>query len=188
MKITLSGLAGSGKSTVGKLVAQQLTCEFTSVGSWTRDFAFQHYNMTINEFQDYCKLHPEMDQEIDRKMVAYCNEQASLVIDYRLGFHFIKDALHVFLSVSDEEAHRRISSVNRSNEKTDLSDISERNQNMRDRFLKQYGVDFTDLSHYDLEIDTEKYTVEEIVGLILNVAGNKQSENTGIGRNETYIV
>jgi radical S-adenosyl methionine domain-containing protein 2 len=168
MKITLSGLAGSGKSTIGKLVAKQLSCEFTSVGSWTRDFALQHYNMSINEFQDFCKLHPEMDQEIDRKMVTYCNEQTNLVIDYRLGFHFIQDALHVFLTVSEEEAHRRISTANRSNEKTDLSDIAERNQNMRDRFLDQYGVDFTHLSHYDLVIDTEKNTLDEIVGLILN--------------------
>lgn len=185
MKITLSGLAGSGKSTVGKLLAQQLSCEFTSVGSWTRDFAFQQYNMSINEFQDYCKLHPEMDQEIDRKMVSYCNQQANLVIDYRLGFHFIKNALHVFLTVSEEESYRRINTANRSNEKTDLSDITERNQNMRDRFLEQYGVDFTDLSHYYLVIDTEKNTVEEIVELILNVATSKQSENAGLARIET---
>jgi predicted cytidylate kinase len=177
LKITLSGLAGSGKSTIGKLVAQQLSCEFISVGSWTRDFALQHYNMSINEFQDYCKLHPEMDQEIDRKMVAYCDQQSSLVIDYRLGFHFIKDALHVFLTVSDEEAHRRISGANRSNEKTDLADISQRNQNMRNRFLKQYEVDFTDLSHYDLVIDTEKYPLEEIVGLVLKRAANKHEES-----------
>ncbi len=168
MKITLSGLAGSGKSTIGKLVAQQLSCEFTSVGSWTRDFALQHYNMSINEFQDFCKLYPEMDLKIDREMVAYCNKHTNLIIDYRLGFHFIKDALHVFLTVSEEEAHRRISTANRSNEKTELSFIAERNQNMRERFIDQYGVDFTHHSHYDLVIDTEKHTLDEIVGLILN--------------------
>ena len=38
-KITISGLAGSGKSTVGRLLASKLNVPFISMGNTTRAFA-----------------------------------------------------------------------------------------------------------------------------------------------------
>ena len=49
-KITLSGFAGTGKSTVGKMIQEKLNFEFISIGNYTRNYAKETYGMTINEF------------------------------------------------------------------------------------------------------------------------------------------
>lgn len=167
MKITLSGMAGSGKSTIGKFVADKLACEFISVGSWSREFAQHEFGMDINEFQDYCSKHPEIDQHIDAQMSKDCNAKSQAVIDYRLGFHFIEDAFHVFLDVSQEIAYRRINKAARSNEKTERSDINKRNKDMQERFRKQYNVDIFDKANYHLVLDTEYLTPDEIVSKVM---------------------
>jgi radical S-adenosyl methionine domain-containing protein 2 len=161
-KITLSGFAGTGKSTVGKLIEDQLKFEFISVGNYSRAFANEAYGMTINQFQKHCISHPELDHLIDDKFKAECNSKDNIVIDYRLGFHFIDNAFNVLLQVSDQMASDRISLDNRVDEVTSLEAIKLRNDNMRTRFLKRYNVDFTNDNNYDLVINTDDLTPKEV--------------------------
>ena len=67
-KITLSGLAGSGKTTVGELIKSNLGYNFVSIGNYSRQFAKNNYNMTINEFQEKCKQEPELDFQLDKNL------------------------------------------------------------------------------------------------------------------------
>lgn len=167
-KITLSGFAGSGKSTVGKLIADKLNFKFESVGNFSREFAMSEFNMTINEFQDKCKNDASLDNLIDEKFRAYCNNSSHLIIDYRLGFKFVQNALHVFLRVSDEEAFNRIAKANRSGEEVSYEAIIKRNTDMRNRFLETYDVDFTDTSNYHKVIDVDCLNPEQIAGIIID--------------------
>ncbi|MEA3452432.1 MAG: cytidylate kinase family protein [Bacteroidota bacterium] len=172
-KITLSGLAGSGKTTIGKLLAEKLSYKFISLGNFARKIAKEKYNMNINEFQNYCSKHPEIDYEIDNEFKKYCNETNKIIIDYRLGFHFIDNALNVFLKVSEGEAAKRLFRAKRSSEfgiqnEDDIKQtMNKRNIKMKERFIKIYNVDFTELSNYDTIIDTDKFTeFSDIVNLI----------------------
>jgi predicted cytidylate kinase len=167
MKITLSGKAGAGKSSVGKILAQKLDFEFISIGNWTREYALKNYNMNINQFQEYCSLHPEVDKLIDIKMSENCNLKDNIIIDYRLGFHFIKNSLNIYLNVSDAIAFERINIANRINEDITKDDIDKRNQEMCFRFIKTYGVDINNLKNYDLVINTDQLTPEQIVKKII---------------------
>ncbi len=166
-KITLSGLAGSRKSAVGKRIANRLNYQFISIGNYTRKFAREELNMNINEFQHKCKAEPNLDLYIDTKFANYCNSNKNLVIDYRLGFHFIKDALHVFLKVSENIAYKRIHKDNRPNEISSKIEIRNRNQTMRNRFKSLYNIDFTEQKNYDLVIDTNHLSLDEIVNILI---------------------
>ncbi|OAV65154.1 cytidylate kinase [Bacteroidales bacterium Barb4] len=150
-RITLSGFAGTGKSTIGKILAEKLNCKFVSVGDFSRDYA-KNKSPDINEFQEECKCNPEHDKMIDGKFSEECNQDINIIVDYRLGFHFIKDAFHVLLKVSDEIAAARIQKSNREKEDTDIDSIKKRNQAMRQRFIDTYNVDFADENNYDLII------------------------------------
>jgi len=161
-KITLSGFAGTGKSTVGKLIEEQLNFEFISVGNYSRAFAMKTYGMTINQFQKHCNNHPELDNLIDEKFKTECNSKDDIVIDYRLGFHFIENAFNVLLKVSDQKASERISLGNRVDEVTSPEAIQLRNETMRTRFLNRYNVDFTIDNNYDLVINTDNLTPNEV--------------------------
>lgn len=160
MKIVLSGAAGSGKSTVGKLLSQQLDWPFLSMGDFSRQFAEERYQLDINAFQDLCRTDPGIDKLLEESFIAKCKAIHNAVIDYRLGFHFIPDALHIFLTVSDSEAIRRVKAAGRKNE--DALQVPERNRQMRERFVLQYGLDFLDFSNYDLVINTNGKSPEDI--------------------------
>jgi predicted cytidylate kinase len=166
-KITLSGFAGSGKSTIGKNLQEAINFEFISVGNFSRKFAKEAYGMTINAFQQKCKEEPQLDQEIDNKFQNECNSKQNLVIDYRLGFKFIQNAFHVLLKVSDEVASNRIKTANRIDEAVSAKAINTRNDSMRKRFLSTYKVDFMDEVNYHFIIDTDNLTPEEITHLII---------------------
>lgn len=165
-KITLSGYAGSGKSTVGNEVAKLLNYEFKSIGNYTREIAEHDFQMTINEFQMECRLNPNLDHRIDKQFTAMCNTGDRMVIDYRLGFHFIKEAFHVLLKVSDKIASERLNKANRKNEDIRPLDITIRNQQMKERFEGLYEVDFSDHENYDMVVNTDDLTSQEIAQLI----------------------
>jgi predicted cytidylate kinase len=167
-KITLSGNAGTGKTTTGNLVAEKTGFKFVSVGNFAREYAEKEFRLTINEFQKKCKNNPELDELIDTKFKQFCNSNSGIVADYRLGFHFVENAFHVLLKVSDELAIQRIQNANREQENVTAGSIKTRNRLMRQRFIEKYGVDFNNEENYDLVIDTDNFSVEEIALIITN--------------------
>jgi predicted cytidylate kinase len=178
-KISLSGLVGSGKSTIGKQLAQILNYEFISVGNFSRKIAREKYGMNINEFQKYCEKNPQIDHEIDNHFAKYCSQNSDLIIDYRLAYYFIPDCFHVFLRVSEEVAHKRLKNAKDAqrnqefdNQKNMYEVMKKRNEDMKNRFLKTYQTDFTDESHYHLVIDTDHLNPNQICDLILKKFGN----------------
>ncbi len=174
--IVLSGKAGSGKSTVGKALAEKLGWAFDSVGNYTRAYAKAQYGLEINQFQDLCKKKPEIDKMIDESFIARCKKTPDLVIDWRLGFKFLPNAYSVYLDVPDHVAVQRIQDRQDEFKGVDevsvLSIMSQRNMAMRTRFLDLYGADFTDPSSYTLTINTGDLNIAACVDLIIN--GYKQ--------------
>ncbi len=169
-KIVLGGFAGSGKSTVAKIICRQLGYEFISVGNFARAYAKKEFGLSINEFQEKCKNEPHLDQLIDQKFQEKCNSSSKIVVDYRLGFKFVNNAFSVFLHVSDPVAAKRLSSdrsTSREKEKTDAASISKRNTDMRERFKELYQIDFADTVNYDLIVDTDKISPEEVAQIII---------------------
>ena len=171
-KIILSGNAGSGKSTVGKMLAERLGVNFLSVGDICREKAIS-MGMDINQFQEYLKSYPNFDIEMDGYIAEYARKQTNYVLDYRLGFHFVPESFKVLLQVSEKTALHRILSRNGKDEYFSYGLVDEkilllrtRNELMRQRFIEIYSVDFCVESHYDLVIDSDTRSPNEIVELI----------------------
>lgn len=160
-KISLSGLAGSGKTTIGKLLAKKTDFEFISMGNYSRKLAEEKYSMDINEFQNFCAQNPQIDELLDSEFSKNCNETKNLVIDYRLAHLLISNCLHVYLHVSEDEAVKRLLNANRSAEfekntpEFIRKTMNIRNTQMKERFLKTYKTDFTNSQNYDIVIDTD---------------------------------
>ncbi len=172
-KIVLSGNAGSGKSTVGKLLAENLRIEFLSVGDICRKKAVS-MGMDINQFQEYLRTNDEFDKSMDHYIAEYARCQQNYVLDYRLGFYFLPESFKVLLKVSDEVALKRIS--NRSGIGENLvsgqpSDLAlllkSRNELMRQRFISIYNADFIDERNYDFVLDTTLIGPEDIRNQII---------------------
>ena len=168
-RITLSGLAGSGKSAVGKILAKKLRFEFISIGEFTRKFAMEKYGLGIDAFQALCEKDKSIDMQIDKDFQKECNSKEKIVADCRLGFHFFKEnAFHILLKVSDAVAIQRIQNADRKEEEATAENIGVRNERMIKRAVEIYGIDFTEDNNYNFVIDTDPHTPEEISRKIIS--------------------
>jgi cytidylate kinase len=174
-RIILSGLAGAGKSSVGKALAKKLGYTFYSAGSYARKEAEQR-GITIQELQIQLKDEPDFDRKLDNQLIEWGECTDGWVMDYRMGFALLPDATSIYLTVEDEEAARRIGAASRSEEFNGdettaamLASIRERNENMSIRLLGLYGHDFTDQSKYDFVIATDGKSIEALVDEITHI-------------------
>lgn len=165
-KITLSGEVASGKTTVGKILAKKLGAEFVSIGERTRERATE-MGLSIVRFQKKCVQNPSIDRDLDKTFSEQCNaEKNPLVIDYRLGFHFIQDSFNVFLRISKDAAIQRLKNAGRTNETHHT--VDQRNASFKKLFLSSYMVDYTDPNWFDLIVNVESFREpEEIAEFIL---------------------
>jgi len=169
MIITISGALGSGKSTVGSLLAAALGYEKMSTGSIMRELATQK-GMTIVEFNTLCETDPAIDKELDDHVAEIGRTRDKLVIDSRLAFFFIPHSFKVKLNVDMGEAARRIfADSSRTTERSYASvddaekDIRYRRQQEVERFLGLYHVNIDDDALFDLVIDTTHLKPEDVV-------------------------
>lgn len=170
-KICISGDLGSGKSTISKLLREKLSFNLYSMGEAWRSLAAK-YNMTILELNKYSETHP-LDEEMDQAMTAMAGTPQNIIFDSRLAWHFIPNSFKIHLTVDPMIAATRIfndkrgeaegyADVNEAFEKINQRRISENN-----RYIHKYGLDCSQLEHYNLVVDTSHAPPESIAGMII---------------------
>ena len=172
MIITISGDIGSGKSTCGKLLKDQLGYNYLSTGDIQRRIAAE-MGITTLELNLLSEHDKSIDKKIDDHTRALADSDESYIVDSRLAWHFIPTSYKVFLRCKDDIAAQRIfHDDNRiSDEHTEsimqlLDKIKDRRQSEKRRFLSLYGIDFEDLSNYDQIVDSSFFRPQVIVDFI----------------------
>lgn len=177
--ITIAGKLGSGKSSTGNMLAQNLGYERFSMGDIQRKYA-EELGMT---FADYCEMQ-KIDHSIDKKVDQYqkkiSEEKDSFILDSRLGWYFIPNSFKVFLDIPNEIAAERIMADARVNTLRRVENISSnishvkkslvnRVDSEKKRYLDLYNIhNHFDHSHYDIVVRTDKHSIEEVVAIIQN--------------------
>ena len=177
MIITISGKAGSGKSTVAKQLAKKLKLKHYSIGDLMRQLA-KEKNMSLNELSKLAEKDKSIDMDLDKKNIEL-REEDNFVIDGRLPAYFIPYAnLKVFLDCGDKVRAERIQKDERKDEKSKhikelIKKIKQREQSERKRYKKLYNIDYYDKKLYDLMIDTSSLGIKEVVDKIIGTAKSK---------------
>ncbi len=177
MIITISGHAGSGKSTVAKLLAKKLGFKHYSAGDLRRQLA-QERGLTIEEFNTLGETDPSTDKLADERSTILAKTEDNFILDGRLGWKFIPQSFKIFLDVDpnvaaersfkDHQAGKRPSEHPLSSVKEALAELKDRQASDTKRYKKLYNVTYDDPRHYDLVIDTSNNSIEQIVGQILD--------------------
>ncbi|KKW30903.1 MAG: Cytidylate kinase [Candidatus Uhrbacteria bacterium GW2011_GWD2_52_7] len=177
MIIALSGLAGSGKSTIKSMLAKRLGYKAYSVGDLRGKMALDR-GITIDQLNDIGMEHDYTDKDVDNYQTQLGKQEDNFVIDGWLSWFFIPHAVKVFLSVDPDEGARRIYEAKKNNPQARKDEpdypsveaakaaIAARTASNASRYKKWYNADFLDLSHYDLVIDTTSNPPEEVVRII----------------------
>ena len=176
MIITISGLHGTGKSTIGKLIAEKLGIQYYSTGQAFRDLA-QEMNMTLEEFTKYVEKNPNIDHRLDDKINEIA-QKGNVIIDSQLSGYILKEKadFKIFLICPLEIRVKRMAERDNTNYEEKLQETKLREKSELERFKKLYGIDLSNQKElktiYDLIINTEELTITEIVALILETLGN----------------
>lgn len=171
MIITISGIAGSGKSTAAKLLAKKLGYKHYSIGDFMRETAKER-NLTLLELSRQAETDRTIDIELDKKQIELGKKEDNFVIDSRLGFHFIPKSIKVFLEVDIKEAARRILKEKREHEQykdiqESIEKIKSRINSENKRYKEYYNIAYHKKDSYDIMIDTTNKTPEEVVEKII---------------------
>lgn len=172
--ITISGNIASGKSEVSRMLADKLSYELYKASEEFRKQA-RINNMTLVEFNEYLKDKPEVDMYVDSCTRDYIKDKNNVVVDARLGFHFVKDAFDVYLKSDVNTAAARLflaAKTRGEEEKYESVEIArlgiERREHAeRLRYSKMYNVDIADMKNYSYVIDTTNVTSSEVVDKII---------------------
>jgi CMP/dCMP kinase len=169
--ITIAGDLGSGKSTTANIVAEILGFERFSSGSLMRNMA-EKQGVTIGEMNLLAEKDPTIDYEIDSTIQRTGAEKNKLVIDSRTAWHWIPGSFKVYLKLDPSVAARRIfkslQTTGRTKTESALS-VKEakektlaRLESEQKRFIERYDIDPRDTSQFDLVLETDIDSPEEV--------------------------
>lgn len=177
MILTISGMPGSGKSTIAKILSEKLHLKHYSTGNFRREMA-KRMNISINELNKLGETQDYTDKEADAWQENIGKTQNNFIIDGRLSFHFIPNSIKIFLSVSPEIGAERIRKDNRREEKSNdkkeaIKLWEERVNSDKLRYIKYYNIDPYNPKNFDLILDTSSLTPEEVVSKIVHFINQK---------------
>lgn len=169
MLITISGLPGSGKTTVAQLVARTLGLEHVYAGNIFRRQA-EAAGLTLAEYLHRAETDSTIDRALDDRMRERARAGAA-VLEGRLAAFMATeagvDALKVYLDASEPIRAARIAEREGGATAARLAEIQAREASDRSRYRELYGVDYHDHSRYDLVMDTDHRTPGEVAGEIV---------------------
>lgn len=172
MKITISGKGGAGKSTVGRMLAEELGYTFYSIGDLRGKMAMDR-GITIDALNEIGKTEGWTDKEADKLTKEVGETEDNFVIDGWIAYHFIPDSVKIFLDVDASVGAERIFESQREDEeKQDTVDgvkemVEKRMKENQERYMKWYDIDYLDTTNYELVIDTSELSPDETVKKIL---------------------
>ena len=179
MRITISGKAGSGKSTVAKLLSERLKLKQYSIGDLMRAMAADK-GITLLELNKLAENDKSIDFELDNKLKELGKTKDNFVVDGRLAAFFVPHAdVRVFLETDDEVRAKRIMQDKRQHESSEsltetINNIRKREGSEKKRYKKYYGIDYSDKKLYNFIIDTTNLAPNVVVGRIIEFVEGKK--------------
>jgi cytidylate kinase len=167
--VTISGLPGSGTSTVAARVAAELGIERLDGGAVFRGLAAER-GLSVAEFGVVAQSDATVDVELDARLAARA-QAGDLVLESRLAGWIATNeglaAVRVWLGCDEGERARRVAVREGVSVEDALGANRERERSEASRYLAYYDIDLGDLSIYDLVLDSTTTPPDDLVVAIL---------------------
>ena len=163
--ITVAGHHGSGRSTNAELLAKAYGLKYISTGMLFRERA-EELGVSLEEMNKIASEDPDFDNWLDNRTKEESRKRG-IVIDANLSAWMAEDPdLKIFVTCPFSVRVQRIAD----RENREYDDVEKetyaREQSEVQRYKDYYGVDISDLSVYDIILNTSLFDVDATLNIL----------------------
>jgi cytidylate kinase len=167
MLITISGPAGSGKSTAAAGLAERLEYDHVSGGDIFRNLADER-DLTPLELNKLAEVDDEIDRDLDRRQREIAARDDDLVLESRLAGWMAGDYadFRVWLDAPLDVRIARIADREDKTIDTARTETVKRAESEALRYLEYYSIDIEELEIYDLALNTARFSPDVVLDIV----------------------
>lgn len=172
MLITLSGLPGSGTSTVARGAAAALELDHVDGGTIFRALAAER-GLSLAAFAELAEGDRSIDEALDARLVEHALAGDVLLESRLAGWLATRAAapgLRVWIHCDEVERARRVGGRDGHDLDEALATNRVREASERARYLTYYDIDLGDRSVYDLVLDSTERGPDDLIAEIVGAA------------------
>lgn len=158
MVITITGDICTGKSSIGKELANRLSLKYFSAGSIYRRLSSRTGLSVLDTFASSSK---DIDIKVN-ELIRRLGHEGNYVIDARTGYKECPNSFKILLKASEDSRNERLKDRGESKE-----DADRRFKVEKEKFKDLLDTDIANEDNYDLVLYTTGKTVKESVDIIL---------------------
>lgn len=171
MRITISGPPGSGKTTACSKLSEVLGLEAIVFGKIFRELAAEK-NLTLGELGAIAEKDPSIDEMIDSRILEIARAHQDIILESRLSAYMLTrhgiPAYRILLEASPDVRIARVGLREGETLEQAEANTLERQKSEAKRYMQYYGIDVNDRSVYDLVLNTDNLTPDEVLQAILD--------------------
>jgi len=180
MKITVSGLPGSGTTSLSRYLSERHGFFMISAGEVFRQLAKEHA-MELAEFGRLAQENPEFDKMIDARQKEIAGQRDDIIVEGRLSGWMVTDAdLRIWLFAPIGCRVKRIVFRDQiADEKFAERITLDREKCEAVRYRSYYNIDINDLSIYQIILNSEQWGVEGLGAIVDTAIMQLNPQETG---------
>ncbi len=176
MIIAVWGWTGSGKNTLGELIAKELG--YPVINPTFKDLAAKE-GIPLMEFQEKAARNHSIDKKFDEMLKEQVKKSnGRCVITTWLGPWMANADVRIKINVPTEVRAQRIARRDGMSIDEAKKHIQERDGQNAARYKEVYGIDITDDSIFDIQLDGEKNNPQQLLKLAMDFIRKKQGKKT----------
>jgi CMP/dCMP kinase len=186
--ICISGMAGTGKSTLSKKLAEKYHLRYFSGGDVLKDLAKQEgYDVSIRgwwespeglKFLNERVNNPKFDKAVDDKLLEYA-QQSDVLLDSWTMPWLLKVGFKIWLEASFEKRAARVADRDNISIAEALEVLKEKEAHTKAIYKELYGFSLgEDFKPFDFVLDTDNLNAGEVFAILCRVIDNVALEES----------
>lgn len=188
MIVSISGVQGSGKSTIAKMIAEKLNWPRYYMGGIRREAA-KKMGLTLAEYNKLGETDPSTDLAVDKFQEELGKTKDNFIIEGRTSWYFIPQSLKIYLDVKIEIGAQRIFENLKTNSSRNedknldtfesvLESVKKRQISDDKRYKQYFNIDVYDKNNYDFCLDTSDVDIKTVFEKTLDFIEKNQKSET----------
>jgi cytidylate kinase len=180
--VCISGMAGTGKSTLSKKLAEKYSLRYYSGGDALKELAKEEgYDITVEgwwespvglKFLEKRAADPKFDKAVDDKLLEYAKEGNVLLDSWTMPW-LLKGGFKIWLQASFEKRAQRVSERDHLPLIEAVEVLKEKEGHTKAIYKTLYGFNLgEDLTPFDFILDTDNLNAAEVFEVLCRVMEN----------------